>query len=155
MSHRFRAAAPALLLLFLLPPACVTAEPGEGPYTHPQDQGPVFHEGRFEVYIQYRPQVQYRDFNGVFDISPGSARIVRDFWKQRFSALTRPDHYGEFFIEFYDYMSSFAQAYPMESREKERMLDSLEKSFQAFCSALKVEERFLAFQKDQQRIYGD
>ncbi|MFH1999871.1 MAG: hypothetical protein ABIK28_09330 [Planctomycetota bacterium] len=118
-------------------------------------QGPVFKQSRFNVYVVYRPQVQYRDFNGVFDITPGSARIVRKFWKEKFNELTRPGHYGEFFIEFFDYASSLAQTYPVDSREKELMLDSLEKSFHSFCMALNAAEAYTAFQNEQQRIYGD
>jgi len=118
-------------------------------------QGPVFKQSRFNVYIVYRPQVQYKDFNGVFDIAPGSARIVRKFWKEKFNELTRPGHYGEFFIEFFDYASSLAQTYPTDSRNKELMLDSLEKSFHSFCMALNAAEPYVAFQKEQQRIYGD
>lgn len=119
------------------------------------EAGPEFLQGRFKVYTLYRPQVQYRDFNGVFDISPGSARIVRSFWKEKFNELTRPGHYGEFFIEFFDYASSLAQSYPVENREKEQMLDSLERSFHTFCAALRVEDAFEEFQREQQRIYGD
>ena len=118
-------------------------------------QGPVFKQSRFQVYTLYRPQVQRRDFNGVFDIGPETARIVRGYWKERFSELTRPGHYGEFFLEFYDYMGSFAQTYPVDTRAKERMLDSLEKSFHAFCSVLGVEDAFVKFQKEQQRIHGN
>lgn len=119
------------------------------------NEGPVFKQSRFNVYIVYRPQVQYKDFNGVFDIAPGSARIVRSFWKEKFNELTRPNHYGEFFIEFFDYASSLAQTHPSDSREKELMLDSLEKSFHSFCMALDADEAYVAFQKEQQKIYGD
>jgi hypothetical protein len=116
---------------------------------------PEIKQGKFRVYVLYRPQVQYRDFNGVFDIGAGGARIVRDFWKRKFNELTRPGHYGEFFIEFYEYMSSFAQSYPTETREKELLLAGIEKSFQAFCAVLGIEDMFDAFQKDQERIYDE
>ncbi len=116
---------------------------------------PVIKEGRLEVYILYKPQIQYRDFNGVFDLSPQSARIVRQFWKEKFNELTRRNHYGEFFVEFYEYMSSFAQSYPVDNREKELMLDHLEKSFHAFCAVLKIADEFKAFQKEQEAIYDN
>jgi len=116
---------------------------------------PVFKQGRFKVYTLYRPQVQYHDFNGIFDIAPGWARVVRKFWKERFNELTRPGHYGEFFLEFFDYASSFAQSYPVANRKKEIMIDTLERSFHDFCMVLNVAEAFEAFQKKQQKIYGD
>ena len=37
-------------------------------------------------------QVQYRDFNGIFDIGADSARIVRPYWKVKFNELTREGH---------------------------------------------------------------
>jgi len=114
---------------------------------------PVFKQGRLEVYTLFKPQIQYHDFNGVFDLSPQNARIVRKFWKEKFNELTRRDHYGEFFLEFYEYMSSFAQSYPVDNREKELMLVNLEKSFHAFCAVLKIADEFKAFQKEQEAIY--
>ena len=143
--------------LLLVCASCVsTNDPpaSENPPSGPSGP-PVFTQERLRVYTSYRPQVQHRDFNGVFDLAPGSARVVRSFWKERFNELTRPGHHGEFFIEFYDYMSAFAQAFPMESRDKERALDSLERSFKTFCLAVGVLEAFEAFQKDQMRIHGD
>jgi hypothetical protein len=146
-------------LLLGLSTGCAASQENGNNLLPPDDpqlaSGPEFLQGRFKIYTLYRPQVQHRDFNGVFDINPGSARIVRRFWKEKYTELTRPGHYGEFFIEFYDYMSSFAQAYPVDTREKERMLDTLEKSFHAFCHALDVAKDFEQFQQDQQRIYGD
>lgn len=138
---------------------CLSTQPTNEPEPVAGEAGsasnPEFLQGRFKVYTVYRPQVQYRDFNGIFDISPGSARIVRSYWKERFNELTRPGHYGEFFIEFFDYASSLAQTHPVENREKERMLDNLEKSFLTFCAAIKIVEEFKAFQEEQQRIHGD
>jgi hypothetical protein len=148
-----------MLLLTVVLAGCAASPENGNDLLPPDDSelasGPEFLQSRFKIYTLYRPQVQHRDFNGVFDINPGSARIVRKYWKEKFTELTRPGHYGEFFIEFYDYMSSFAQAYPVDTREKERMLDTLEKSFHAFCHALDVAEAFKQFQKDQQRIYED
>ncbi|MBU0754191.1 MAG: hypothetical protein KJ645_03570 [Planctomycetes bacterium] len=147
-----------LLLIGVISGCTGTPEAG-GPAPAPNGpdspSGPEFLQGRFKVYTMYRPQVQYRDFNGIFDISPGSARIVRSFWKERFNELTRPGHYGEFFIEFFDYASSLAQTYPVENREKEGLLDSLEMSFHTFCAAIQIADAFETFQKEQQRIYGD
>lgn len=137
------------------PPEKINGQEVYDPSDEELADGPVFKQSKFQIYVLYRPQVQYRDFNGIFDIGADSARIVRPYWKVKFNELTRPGHYGEYFIEFYDYMSSFAQAYPVDTRKKERMLDSLEKSFQTLCMAVGVEEEFGKFQKDQQRIYGD
>lgn len=158
--RRLPAVLMALALLYPLAGCTSSPEKVNGQDVHaPGDpeleEGPVFKQSKFRVYVVYRPQVQYRDFNGILDIHPDGARIVRKFWKERFNALTRPGHYGEFFLEFFDCMSSFAQAYPVETREKERMLDSLEKSFHAFCMALKIDDQFVAFQKKQQELYGD
>ncbi|MEW6745720.1 MAG: hypothetical protein AB1486_23470 [Planctomycetota bacterium] len=114
--------------------------------------GPEFLEGRLRIYTVYTPQVQRRDFNGVFDISPSGARIVRQFWKERFNELTRPGHYGEYFIEFYDYMASLAQSYERGSRAQEVLLDSLEKSFHTLCLALSIAEDFEQFRLEQERI---
>jgi|GEM_PF-4263565 len=150
---------PWLFVLFaLLLASCSTGSSNPVPHEEifdPADPArePVIKEGRLEVYILYKPQIQYRDFNGVFDLSPQSARIVRKFWKEKFNELTRRDHYGEFFVEFYEYMSSFAQSYPVDNRQKELMLDHLEKSFHAFCAVLKIADEFKAFQKEQEAIY--
>ena len=116
--------------------------------------GPLLESERFRVYTRYTPQVQRRDFNGVFDISPEGARIVRRFWKERFNELTRADHYGEYFIEFYDYMASLAQSYG-DMRQREIVLESLENSFQTLCLALGISEEFEDFRDEQERIYDD
>lgn len=108
--------------------------------------------GLLRIYTTYTPQVQRRDFNGVFDIGPDGARIVRTFWKERFNELTRESHYGEFFLEFYDYMASFAQSSPEPSRQKEVLLDGLEKSFWSFCAALNIGPEFERFRAEQERI---
>lgn len=155
--HRLIPALCMILVLTLIWGCSGTSKRPDDPKPKPAGEAgpPEFTQNRFKVYTHYRPQVQYRDFNGVFDIQPGSARVVRKFWKERFNELTRPGHYGEFFIEFYDYMSSFAQAYPAETRQKEAMLDSLEKSFHTFCLAVKIEKDFETFQEEQMKIYGD
>ena len=82
--------------------------------------GPVFKQSRFKVYVLYRPQVQYRDFNGIFDINEDSARIVRPYWKVKFNELTRPGHYGEYFIEFYDWALS-GEGYPFKAFRKKEL----------------------------------
>lgn len=128
------------------------------PVYSPQDpvvaQGPEFKQSQFQVYTLYRPQVQRRDFNGIFDITPDSARIVREYWNMKFIELTRLDYYGDFFVEFYDYMAYLANAYPVATRQKELVLDSLEKSFKSFCEAKGIGEAFGRFQQEQQKIYG-
>lgn len=159
MQHHLLTAVLSLSLIFISI-GCANPEKIDGQEVYRPDdpelaEGPVFKQSRFKIYVVYRPQVQYRDFNGVFDIGPESARIVREFWKEKFNELTRPGHYGEFFIEFYDYVSSFAQSYPVDTREKEIMLDSLERSFKAFCSVLGILDAFEEFQKEQERVYGD
>ena len=114
-----------------------------------------FQQGKFKIYTLYQPQVQRKNFNGVFFITDRSARIERAFWKERFNELTRPDYYGDFFLEFYDYMAYLASAYPAPTRQKELILSRLEKSFHAFCAILNIEERFKKFQQQQMRIYGE
>ena len=49
-------------------------------------------------------------------------------------------------------MAGFAQAYPVATRKKEKMLDTLERSFQNLCAAKGVEEEFRTFQERQASI---
>ncbi|MGE3164038.1 MAG: hypothetical protein AB7O52_03975 [Planctomycetota bacterium] len=115
---------------------------------------PEFRQSKFKVYWVYQPQVQRRDFNGVFDIFPDEARLVSRYWSQKFVALTRENYYEDFFQEFYENMASFAQTYAADTREKEKILDRLERHFQLFCANKGVEDEFLAFQARQAAILG-
>ena len=75
---------------------CSTADepaPDDPPEEGPAGTPEVIEE-HLKIYITYAPQVQRRNFNGVFDLDASRARIVRTFWKERFNELTRPDHYG-------------------------------------------------------------
>lgn len=119
-----------------------------------ESENPEFTQTRLRVYTTYVPQHQQRDFNGVFDLAPGQARVVPSFWKRRFNELTRPDHYGEFFLEFYDYMAFLAQAYKVPTEQKEKTLRSLEESFVKFCAVLDLEQEFQEFQIKQERALG-
>ena len=138
-------------------------EPAPSPPSHAaefegrQQDEPEHLQGKLRIYTLYRPQVQRRNFNGVFDIAPRGrgSRIVHRFWKRRFAELTRPGFYGEFFTEFYDYMGFLAQAYPADSAMKEAILNSLEKSFRMFCKVIGVAEEFEEFQIERQKTIGD
>jgi hypothetical protein len=136
------------MVVFLIAGCKSTKDPKDEPVTPVQE----LQFGHLCVYTAYTPQVQRRDFNGVFDIGPAGTRIVRQFWKERFNELTREKHYGEFFLEFYDYMASLAQSSMEDTRHKEILLDSLEKSFQSFCLALGIEKEFEQFRNEQERI---
>lgn len=116
---------------------------------------PEFRQSKFKVYWIYRPQVQRRDFNGVFDIYPDEARLVNRYWNQKFIELTRDDYYDDFFLEFYENMASFAQTYAASTRQKERILDKLERHFQLFCSSKGVEDEYLEFQTRQAAVLGN
>lgn len=161
--HRGRPGAWAVLVaLCLIVAAGCSSSPGQpeeidGVAVYdPQDpevaSGPEFKQSKFKVYWIFRPQIQRRDFNGVFDIFPDRARIVTKFWNQKFVELTREDYYDEFFMTFYEYMASFAQTYPTDTAAKERTLDRLEKHFQLFCSTKKIEPEFIEFQQRQAAI---
>lgn len=118
----------------------------------PEVAKPEFRQSKFKVYWIYQPQVQRRDFNGVFDIFPDEARLVNRYWSQKFVALTREGYYDDFFMEFYENMASFAQSYAADTREKERILDRLERHFQLFCAGKGVEDEYLEFQARQAAI---
>jgi hypothetical protein len=150
----------AVFLLVFLTSGCSSPEKVNGQEVYdPNDPevagGPEFKQSKYKVYNLYEPQVQRHDFNGVFQVFPDKAVIVRGFWNRKFVELTREDYYEEFFLEFYDYMAGFAQAYPVESRKKEKMLDTLERSFQVFCAAKGVEDEFRTFQQRQASILED
>lgn len=123
-----------------------------------EDEGnsrPQFVSDRLRVYTTYEAQRQHRDFNGIFDIGPRQARVVREYWKRRYNDLTRPGQYGEFFMEFFDYMAYLAQAYPMETGQKMDTLGSLESSFLMFCAALDIEDDFEEFKRKVEKAHAN
>ncbi|MHC4469539.1 MAG: hypothetical protein ACYTDY_00460 [Planctomycetota bacterium] len=146
-----------LVPLLMIAAGCSSTEKVNGEEVYSPDdpevaEGPEFKQSKFKVYNVYKPQVQRHDFNGVFQFFPDKALVVRSFWNRKFVELTRENYYDEFFLEFYDYMAGFAQTYPADSRRKEKMLDTLERSFHNFCAAKDVEDEFVKFQKRQASI---
>ncbi|MHC4469771.1 MAG: hypothetical protein ACYS99_02310 [Planctomycetota bacterium] len=149
-----------LVLLMSLDACCNANETVDGQPVYPPTDlavagGPETLHSRFKVYILIKTQYQRYDFNGIFQFFPDRAIIVPAYWSRKFVEFTRPGHYDEFFLEFYDKMAGFAQTYPVITRKKEKMLDSLERSFHVFCAVKKVEKEFVEFKKRQEFILGN